>query len=370
MFQFYLNLYTSSYSSDDSEYFFKKVKNDIPTVQNSFKEHCDSDLTIQELDLALKTMKTGKSSGQDGLTSEFYKFFWEDLKMFLFEALQDCIRYNNLLPTMKQGLIILIPKPGKDKIILENLRPITLLNTDYKIFSGVIAARLRVGLPQIISETQSGFLKGRSIHNNIRLVLDILEYSNLIENDGFILFLDFLKTFDMVEHPFLFQTLSHFGFGPKFINIIKMLYSDINSSVALPKGTCPRFQVNRGIRQGCGSSPLLFIMVAEMLAILVKNENIAGINFMDHQFIISQLADDTTLFLKDHTQIPLAFHYVECFAKASGLQLNTSKCELMAIHELPLTSLYNVPIKKEVKYLGITISKDVQKIEMLNIDKN
>lgn len=72
-------------------------------------------------------MKTGKSPGPDGLTSDFYKFFWEDLKMLLFEALQDCIIYNNLLPTMKHGLIILIPKPGKDKRILDNLWPITLL---------------------------------------------------------------------------------------------------------------------------------------------------------------------------------------------------------------------------------------------------
>lgn len=249
-------------------------------------------------------MKTGKSPGPDGLTTDFYKFLWEDLKHLLLEALQDCIINNNLLPTMKQGVIILIPKHGKDKRILENLWPITLLNIDYKIFTGAIAARLKVGLPQIISETQSGFLKGRSIHNNIRLVLDILEYNHLIKDDGFILFLDFFKAFDMVEHPFLFQALYHFGFGPKFINIIKMLYNDINSLVALPKGTCPRFQVNRGIRQGCGSSPLLFIMVAELLAILLKNENISGINFMVHKIIISQLADDTTLFLKNKCRSP------------------------------------------------------------------
>lgn len=173
--------------------FFKKVKSHIPTIENSFKELCDSDLIIQELNLALKRMKTGKSPGPDGLTTDFYKFFWEDFEHLLLEALQDCIINNDLFPTMKQGLIILIPKPGKDKIILENLRPITLLNIDYKIFTGVIAARLKVGLPQIISETQSGFLKGRSIHNNIRLVLDILEYNHLIEWMDLFYFWTFLK---------------------------------------------------------------------------------------------------------------------------------------------------------------------------------
>lgn len=266
--QFYSNLFTSSYSKDDAELFFKKIKKCIPKIEDSFKDLCDSHLSIYELDLSLKKMKTNKSPGPDGLTSNFYKFFWEELKVFLYEALQECIKNNNLMPTMKQGLIILIPKPGKDKRILDNLRSITLLNTDYKIFSGVIAARLKIGLPQIISETQSGFLKGRSIHNNIRLVLDMLEYNNFIKEESFILFLDFLKAFDKVEHQFLFQTLRFFGFGSNFINIIKMLYKDINSSVAINKKTTPRFQVNRGIRQGCGSS-LLFILVAELLAILV-----------------------------------------------------------------------------------------------------
>lgn len=68
---------------------------------------------------------------------------------------------------MKQGLIILILKPNKDKRVLDNLHPITLLNIDYKLFTGALASRLKEGLPQIRSETCSSFSKGRSIHNNI-----------------------------------------------------------------------------------------------------------------------------------------------------------------------------------------------------------
>jgi len=125
---------------------------------------------------------------------------------------------------MKQGLITLIPKQGKDKRYINNLRPITLLNTDYKLFSHVIADRLRNGLADVISDTQSGFLRDRSIHNNIRLALDLLDYKHLIKDDGIILFLDFYKAFDMVEHRFLLRTLECFGFGNKFIDIINILY--------------------------------------------------------------------------------------------------------------------------------------------------
>lgn len=155
---------------------------------------------------------------------------------------------------------------SKDKRQLDNLKPITLLNTDYKIFSGSIASRLKKRIADIISETQSVFIKGRVIHNNIRLVMDLLDYSDLIDDDGFILFLDFYKAFDSVEHEFILKTLHYFGFGEKFKDIIHILYSDINSCVSLGHGSCKRFNIERGLRIGCGSSPLLFIMVAEILA--------------------------------------------------------------------------------------------------------
>lgn len=125
-----------------------------------------------------------------------------------------------------------------------------------------------------------------------------------------------------------------------------MLYNGINSSVSLPKGTFPRFDIKRGIRQGCASSPLLFIMVADMLSILIKNEvNIKGLNFMGNEFIISKLADDTTLFLENEKQISVALKTIDFFSKASGLKSNVKKCELMAIHGHPLVPLHNIPIK-------------------------
>lgn len=90
---------------------------------------------------------------------------------------------------MTQCLILLIPKPQKDKPLLDNWRPIALLQNDFKMFAGLIATKMKNTLEEVVDETQSGFIPGRHINNKIRLIL--LGYSDLIEGDGLILFLDF-----------------------------------------------------------------------------------------------------------------------------------------------------------------------------------
>lgn len=107
------------------------------------------------------------------------------------ELFKECLSNKEMSTTMKQGLITLIPKPDKDHLLIENWRPITLLNSDYKILSSVFAKRLKKGLNEIIGETQTGFMTNRHISSNIRLVLDLLDYSHYIESEALIVFLDF-----------------------------------------------------------------------------------------------------------------------------------------------------------------------------------
>jgi len=98
-------------------------------------------------------------------------------------------------------------------------------------------------------------MKNRHITNNVRLVLDILDYSELIKDNGFILFLNFYKAFDSVEHQFIFDTLKKFDFGTYFSTGFKTLYNKGNCFIKLLNGTSPRFDITRGIRQGCPVSP-------------------------------------------------------------------------------------------------------------------
>ena len=356
---FYENLYKSNFNANDCATFLDNIQTNIPSITQDFKSTCESDLSAMELKKALFSMKRGKSPGVDGLSVEFYTHFWDLIHVPLLCMYKECITQGEMTPSMKQGIISLIPKPEKDSAIIENWRPITLLTIDYKILALSYANRLKTGLDTIISETQTGFMKNRHISCNIRLILDLLDYPDAIDSDALILFLDFYKAFDTIEHSFLLQSLKSFGFGNSFIDIVSMFYNDINSSVIINLSTSKRFQINRGVRQGCPISPFLFILVTELLSIHIKNDiNCKGISIFDKELKLSQLADDTTIFLKDKHQISIAIDLINKFSNASGLRLNMSKCEILPIHECEHSSFENIPVKNSIKYLGIYITKN------------
>lgn len=274
---FYIKLYESKYN-EESTYQFWGSLTETKLIDTDLKESCDKPLTLQEVIFAIEHLKPNKSPGTDGITSEFYKAFSKQLAPFLLGLFLECIGNESLPPTLTQGLITLIPKPKKDLLLIDNWRPICLLNNDYKIFALIFARRIKTVLDYIIDETQSGFMRNRHISNNIRLVLDLIDYSDLCSDESFILFLDFYKAFDTIEHKFIFHALQKIGFGSYFSSAIKTMYTDGNCSIRLHAGTSPRFFLKRGVRQGCPISPYLFLLCTQLLTDSLKLSPIKGIS--------------------------------------------------------------------------------------------
>ena len=178
-----------------------------------------------------------KSPGVDGLTAEFYQTFIKFLALFQLKVFLESIEKDHLPPSLTQGLITLIPKTKKDLLFIDNWRPISLLINDYKMFASIIAIHIKSVLDPIIDEVQSGFMRNRHISNNIRLILDLIDYSFLCPDDGLIMFLDFYKAFDTVEHNFICHAMDKFGFDDLFCKGVKTMYANGNSSVRLKNGT-------------------------------------------------------------------------------------------------------------------------------------
>ena len=97
--------------------------------------------------------------------------------------------------SQRQAVISLIEKKGKDRLFINNWRPISLLNVDYKIFSKCIAERLKRVLPKLIQPTQTGYVKSRNSSDVIRTVMDIIEETDSAKSEGILLTIDFAKSF-------------------------------------------------------------------------------------------------------------------------------------------------------------------------------
>jgi len=330
---FYKGLYTSRQVPDETvEEFLEKI--DIPlTLTQEDREILDKTPHDREFQNALSQMKTGKTPGSDGLTVEFYHTFWDIVGQLVINSISEGLEKGELSLSQRKAILKLLYKNGQENNI-ENWRPISLLNVDFKILSHVLANRLKPLLPKLINENQTAYIKGRCITQNIRLLLDVMTYTETENIPGILLFLDLRKAFDSVEWNFLFRVLEKYNFGNEYISWIKTIYNNCKSGVINNGWISDFFVLSRGVRQGCPLSAILFLFVTEILALYIdQNNDILGIKIRSGSDIkevkISQVADDTTLLLRDEQSVHIAIESLSYFSKVAGPELNLNKTQAL-----------------------------------------
>ena len=329
--QFYESIYQSRENDNDNshESVFFKGENITP-VSLDDQNLCDGPITEAECINAINGFKKDKTPGTDGFSAEFYKFFWPELRAEMLSSFHFAFQTGSLSISQRRGVISLILKKDKDKSLLEDLRPISLLNVDYKILSKILAKRIEKVLPKIINPNQTGYVKGRFIGENIRLIQDVTFLTKHANTPGIAIFLDFRKAFDTIEWNYLLSALKLFNFGSDIQRWIEVIYHNVSSCVLNNGHASPFFQPHRGVRQGCPLSGLLFVIGIELPARALQNDkSIKGVNFGKKEINLSQFADDTTLFVGDQASV-LNLQKLLCkFKLASGLEINATKTEAM-----------------------------------------
>ena len=361
--EFYSNLFkrTSDKTDDQCDIFLRDI--DVPNISNQHMLLCENDISLDELKNTLFSMTNGKTPGNDGLSVEFYRTFWENLKSTLHSSVQYSFQVGKLSISQRQAIIKLLEKRDKDKRFISNWRPISLLNVDTKIISKCLAARLIPILPTIISSDQTAYVSGRFIGESTRLISDILEVSDIEKLDGYILTADLEKAFDSIDHTFLISCLKKYGFGPNFLSWVKILLNQNESCVMNCGTTTKYFNLDRGARQGDPIAAYFFILVLEIFFIMIRSNNsIHKLKIFDFMYILSAYADDTTFFVSDLNSIFEIDRVFKVFSKFSGLKLNTSKCEICGIGAkkgdlVALCGFKNVDLtRNSIRILGVHFS--------------
>jgi mannosylglycoprotein endo-beta-mannosidase len=161
-------------------------------------------------------MEHNKAPGPDGFPSEFYQVFWGLIKDDLMALFSD-FHYGTLpLNRLNFGNIILLPKK-KDARVIQQYRPICLLNVSFKIFTKVATNRLTTIAQKLIRPTQIAFLPGRNIMEGAVILHETLHELHTKKQDGVIFKIDFEKAYDKVKWRFLQQTLRMKGFFTKMV---------------------------------------------------------------------------------------------------------------------------------------------------------
>jgi exonuclease III len=301
---------------------------DLYQLSETERVKCDADLTASELTNALYQMKKGKAPGMDGFSVEFYQFYWKSLQHLFRRMTLESFRTNKLPVSTQQSLLILIPKGG-DRLELNNWRPISLPNTDYKIISKSLSTRLGQVLPNLLSSDQSFCVPGRSIFTNIHLVRDSIHYANDENIPLGIVSLDQKSAFDRVEHTYLHHILKTFGFGENFRNIISTLYSDVRCFIRLGNNILKPFHFGRGIRQGDPLSGLLFSISIEPFLQLCNKElkpfSLPVPDSDDQHLAVTAYADDVNFLITREEGFEKLYTLFMQYGSMSGAALNNSK---------------------------------------------
>ena len=356
---------------DDSDDKYKNIElNPELKLTEEQKADCDKEITIEEMKAALADMEGGKSPGNDGLTTDLYKAIWPWIGEALFESFKYSIEHGELSESQKRGIIRLIEKKGKDRLKIENWRPITLLNTDTKIFSKMFAKRFRKYMDFLICEDQTGYKKGTSISETIRLLKDLIEYCENNQIEGKLIALDFAKAFDSLSHCFLWLCLRRANFGEYYINAVKTMYKNSVSAVCNGGYTTNYFQIGRGIKQGDCLSPNLFILAIEPLLQSIRNKlELSGIKIGNRGTVnAAAYVDDANVVLDAEAEVDKLFEMLDDFRETSVLRVNVEKTNGILLGQgFPEIKIGNIHYKKSLKVLGIHLGQKSQELDEQNM---
>lgn len=349
---------TSEDQINDTEmlYFIQNNLRQISKNDEAEFKELGRPLIEKEVFQVIQSGKNNKSPGSDGLPIEIYKVLWPLLGKAFTRMYNDVLIKGFPEEEQCTGIVNLLQKINNPKYV-KDFRAVTLLNTDYKIFSGCMASRLKPVMDKIIDPVQTCSVPGKKISDTLNEVITASHYIFSKEKLGAILTIDFKAAFDRVYHKYMWLVLKENKIDERLINALKFLYKNATSQIKVNGKLTKQFKIKRSVRQGCPSSMALFcITIQPFINLLLKK--LKGINIYNSVFKIASFADDLTVAITKKEELNTVKNCIDKYCSFSGAEINKKKCELIRAKQNK--DIYNadwLTEKDHVKILGITIGK-------------
>ena len=273
--QHILHFYEELYTKDELvEHNVDAREECLQFVQQTVTEEHNAELlrplTLEEVTEAMKQLPSGKSPGVDSIPAEFYQELWEDIEGDIFNFVSEAMTQCFLEEDLNISKIALLPK-SEDRLRIQNYRPISLLNTLYKIVAKVYANRMKPLLHNWILPSQTGFVPNRCILDNIFLAFEAIAWTKENQQDLSMLLLDFEKAYDRVNWTFLKEVMAKMGFHNQWIKQVMSLNTNASASINLNGEISKTFSLQRSVRQGCPLAPYLFLLTVDVLGQMLQH---------------------------------------------------------------------------------------------------
>ena len=305
---------------------------------------------MDEITSALQRCPKNKSPGEDGLTVEFYLKFWDIIKNELKYIITKILTLDSIPTTFTSGITLMIPKIVKPQTV-EDYRPITLLNGDYKLLMRCIKQRLHPEVESAICATQQCVRSQGNILNALCAIRDAISDAHHPRANKILLSLDFDHAFDRVNHQYLFETMQKIGIDTSYIRLLQKIMEHATTKIQINGYFTKTIPITRSVRQGCPLSMHLFVISLEPL--LRSLQNYIKSNPKN---LVRAFADDISIVLTQNASLPDIHKIITTYCSASGAILNVKKTKAIIIGQSNIQIPNWIKIHNTIKILGITFA--------------
>jgi len=317
---------------DKEDHLFDRSKHRSTKCNRRDNKIDTAPFSVEEVRSTVKKMKRNKASGPDLVPMEMFKLLDDENLQWVADILNKLWLNGECPSNVLKAFVASIYKKGDPKQ-QSNYRPISLLNSIYKIYAALLKGRLSSAIDKDLQRTQFGFRAARSTSIPVNCIKRVIERACASQDPAILVFLDWEKAFDRIRQDKLIECLKRMNVDQQMINAISSLYASPSFAVKIGSSQSDWSVQERGIRQGCPLSPYLFLIVMTVMFRDIHGElNLERGKLWPLSYTELLYADDTVLITNNQNAMNRFLQKVESHAAYFGLRFNKKKCVALAVN--------------------------------------